>query len=166
MGRVLSVLALLIAAAGVGVVLAAPEGSSPRPYVDRPPSPVPHDNYGFACVKCHTHEGKEVRGIGRVTPLPHRDPRLLDRCQMCHVYEISETTFAESDFVPFVPPPRPAPVPTGEPNVIPHRMLLHGNCIACHTGDGVGSAPVTDHPERTNCRQCHVPQVAAGEFPR
>ena len=144
-----------------------PEKAPPALHVDGPPSVIPHDDFGFACTKCHTHEGKTMRGIGVVTALPHKDPRTLDRCQMCHVYQLAESTFAESGFVPFKA--APAPEPAGkrlEPPVVPHRILLRENCAACHTGKGAGNAPLTDHADRTNCVQCHVPQLTGGELER
>lgn len=53
----------------------------------------------------------------------------------------------------------------GAPPVIPHAVEALGrqDCLVCHAegmdlGDD-GLAPRTPHPERVNCRQCHVEQA-------
>jgi nitrate reductase cytochrome c-type subunit len=45
----------------------------------------------------------------------------------------------------------------GTPATVPHRMddKAHADCLACHL-KGVRGAPVTPHPERRDCAQCHV----------
>ncbi|MBI1920626.1 MAG: hypothetical protein HYS23_06055 [Geobacter sp.] len=46
-----------------------------------------------------------------------------------------------------------------EPPVIPHRVQESDTakeCLACHK-TGKKGAPVTPHPERKACTQCHVP---------
>lgn len=60
----------------------------------------------------------------------------------------------------------------GAPPRIPHEMTdsLPGmNCLSCHSQGGWverfrAFAPLTPHPEFTQCRQCHVPQNTAGLF--
>ncbi len=47
----------------------------------------------------------------------------------------------------------------GEPPVIPHKVAdtdTAKECLKCHK-DGKRGAPVTSHPERKICTQCHVP---------
>jgi cytochrome c-type protein NapB len=46
------------------------------------------------------------------------------------------------------------------PPVIPHGVFMREDCAACH--EGVPGRPEIrcSHPERMNCRQCHVLQVA------
>jgi predicted CXXCH cytochrome family protein len=34
---------------------------------------------------------------------------------------------------------------------------MRENCAACHVGPGAREEIITTHPERTRCRQCHVP---------
>jgi cytochrome c-type protein NapB len=60
----------------------------------------------------------------------------------------------------------------GAPPVIPHAVVALGrqNCLDCHL-EGMdlgedGLAPRTPHPERVNCRQCHVEQLVAESFVR
>ncbi len=45
-----------------------------------------------------------------------------------------------------------------EPPVIPHRVSesdTFKDCLKCHES-GKKGAPMTSHPERKNCTQCHV----------
>lgn len=47
----------------------------------------------------------------------------------------------------------------GEPPVIPHKVSEKDTakeCLACHK-KGRKGAPVTSHPERKSCTQCHIP---------
>jgi nitrate reductase (cytochrome), electron transfer subunit len=63
---------------------------------------------------------------------------------------------------------------TGAPPTIPHAILKEGtiganNCLQCHETGGYAPlfknyAPVTPHPQLTNCRQCHVPVTTASLF--
>jgi len=144
-------------------------GAAPSPalHVDGPPPVIAHEDYGAACVKCHTLEGRTVPGMGAISPLPHTDARTLDRCVMCHVYAVVEGTFRESAFVR--PDFAPLTGTAGEldpPPTIPHRLVLRANCTACHAGEGADEAIRTDHPERERCTQCHVPVRSTGEFGR
>ena len=43
------------------------------------------------------------------------------------------------------------------PPVIPHQLQMRENCLACHAGPGAPKEIRVSHPERINCRQCHVP---------
>jgi nitrate reductase (cytochrome), electron transfer subunit len=61
----------------------------------------------------------------------------------------------------------------GAPPTIPHAILNEGigakNCLQCHENGGYSDlfkdyAPVTPHPQLTNCRQCHVPVTTASLF--
>jgi hypothetical protein len=52
----------------------------------------------------------------------------------------------------------------GLPPSIPHDLQLRGNCLACHMGPAAVAEIRTTHPERSDCRQCHV-TLAADEAP-
>ncbi len=62
----------------------------------------------------------------------------------------------------------------GAPPTIPHQIKtsMNGsfeNCLHCHLNGGFAAefeayAPVTPHPEFTNCKQCHVPQRTTSLF--
>lgn len=46
----------------------------------------------------------------------------------------------------------------GDPPTVPHRIAddaTSESCNACHRA-GVKGAPMTSHPERMGCTQCHV----------
>jgi len=46
----------------------------------------------------------------------------------------------------------------GVPPVTPHSTTKNGelrNCLSCHE-EGKNGAPLTPHPERKTCTQCHV----------
>jgi nitrate reductase cytochrome c-type subunit len=60
---------------------------------------------------------------------------------------------------------RPRRLYFGAPPTIPHEAGAEMNeCLACH-GDSDSGAPLTPHPTRLRCRQCHVPaDDKAGEF--
>jgi len=53
-----------------------------------------------------------------------------------------------------------APLPRafeGAPPLVPHEIEEEMGCLDCHRlGDS--GAPITPHPERANCVQCHIPQ--------
>jgi nitrate reductase cytochrome c-type subunit len=64
-------------------------------------------------------------------------------------------------------PERPRRMYFGAPPTMPHEHGAEMNdCLACH-GDKNSGAPLTPHPTRVRCRQCHVPADGnAGEFRR
>lgn len=62
---------------------------------------------------------------------------------------------------------------SGAPPTIPHAILEEGiggkSCLQCHENGGYSDlfkdyAPVTPHPQLTNCRQCHVPVTTSSLF--
>ncbi|KAB0671117.1 hypothetical protein F6V30_00555 [Oryzomonas sagensis] len=53
------------------------------------------------------------------------------------------------------------------PPVIPHFVADNANgttCLACHE-TGLKGAPVTPHPTRLNCTQCHVRSEMSAKTP-
>ena len=62
----------------------------------------------------------------------------------------------------------------GSPPYIPHETVgssfeASANCNVCHNKGGyvkkfAAYAPVTPHPERVSCRQCHVPLQTGSKF--
>jgi nitrate reductase (cytochrome), electron transfer subunit len=78
-------------------------------------------------------------------------------CYQCHTFGARTPLFAALDWPePAWPETRRAALPGGPPTV-PHRLQLRENCLACHMGAGAVEEIRTTHPERANCRQCHVP---------
>jgi cytochrome c-type protein NapB len=115
-------------------------------------APVTPHPENTQCLQCHVPDAMSV-GV----PLPRVRGQMV--CRQCHVD-------------PDRPPPSlvslnwaPAPWPAlhntalpGSPPIIPHTLQLRGDCLACHGGPGAVRELRTKHPERGNCRQCHVPQ--------
>jgi nitrate reductase cytochrome c-type subunit len=42
------------------------------------------------------------------------------------------------------------------PPLIPHKIASATDCLSCHE-KGRNGAPVTPHPQRKACTQCHIP---------
>ena len=42
------------------------------------------------------------------------------------------------------------------PPLIPHKIASATVCLSCHE-KGENGAPVTPHPQRKACTQCHIP---------
>ena len=138
-----------------------------RAYDGAPPT-IPHDNFGADCSNCHTERGRAVSGVGFAPASPHDGTRYAGgtiRCRQCHVFHTTDEVFVASLFegIPqdLAAGDRATP---GAPPRIPHRVLMRENCAACHDGPGAREGIRTDHPERTRCRQCHVPITAVSEF--
>jgi hypothetical protein len=137
-----------------------------RAYDGAPPT-IPHAAFG-ACTACHDERGQAVEGVGFAPASPHGtgpDAGATTRCAQCHVFVTTDDEFVESEFVgleqDLVPGGRATP---GAPPTIPHPLLMRENCVVCHSGPGAREAIRTTHPERTRCRQCHVPVTTRDEF--
>jgi len=109
---------------------------------------TPHPEMG-ACLQCHVGDAKLM-----AIPLPSSDPN--DRCRQCH--ESGGARWNES-FPGWRGLVRPAVSRTTRgqsPPPIPHDLHLRGNCLSCHSSPGGVAGLRTAHPERADCRQCHV----------
>jgi cytochrome c-type protein NapB len=122
-------------------------GYSPRFNAYAPVNPHPH---WPACLQCHATNDLLV-GV----PLPQASPDAA--CRQCHVGTPQRFDETGVDWRPAAWPPirSGTPVP-----VIPHDLATRGNCLACHMGPGAIAEIRTTHPERTDCRQCHVAVAA------
>jgi nitrate reductase (cytochrome), electron transfer subunit len=148
-----------------------------RAYPGAPPA-VPHELSAeefreMTCNNCHAGGGYAPRFAAYAPVTPHPE---YANCLQCHaandaVAGGTRTTTAS----PFAPLDwRGAPWPTidqrameGSPPRIPHDFNLRGNCLACHAGPGAAEEIRTTHPDRGNCRQCHVPTMyEVDEFTR
>ncbi|MEZ5990583.1 MAG: cytochrome c3 family protein [Planctomycetota bacterium] len=139
-----------------------------RAYDGSPPT-IPHDPMGMACLSCHGGEGKSVPGIGFSPPAPHGDlvAGALNRCNQCHVYRRVEGVFVASSFQGLAQDLRKGSrLYDGAPPRIPHSIYMRQNCKACHTGPAAREEIRTSHPDRTNCRQCHLEVVTEALFAR
>ena len=165
----LGLLALLGCSGGVAVPghdgatkTEAGERAARRAFDGAPPV-APHEDFGVTCLECHNSEGVAVEGIGFAPASPHGETAgmsEISRCQQCHVFRQTDEVFVESQFVGL-----PQDLRRGRrlhalaPPVIPHRILMRENCLACHSGPAAREEIRTTHPERVRCRQCHVEQT-------
>lgn len=131
-----------------------------RAFPGAPPS-IPHvvesecnmgDN---ACLKCHENGGfvEKFKAYTPVTPHPQ-----LTNCRQCHVPELTSGNFKPNGFDKnLVLGAGNNNALLGSPPTIPHQLQLRENCLACHAGPSAPAEIRVSHPERVNCRQCHVP---------
>ncbi len=108
---------------------------------------------GQTCLTCHADGGwvDKFKAFAPVTPHPE-----LANCVQCHVADTGVRPFRASTFVRPSAPTIGQTVMPGSPPVIPHDIQLRENCLACHAGPGAVREIRVTHPERGNCRQCHV----------
>ena len=114
---------------------------------------TPHPEMG-ACLQCHVGDG-ELMAIA----LPTTDPSA--RCRQCHTPGAGRWTEATLNWKSLAWPNPTAQIAGREPRAIPHTLDFRGNCLACHAGPAGVAEIRTTHPERANCRQCHVTSDAA-----
>ena len=137
---------------------------------DGAPPVVPHPAFEADCLACHGGKGVEVPGLGFSPPMPHGATAGLSRvsrCEQCHVFRRAEGLFVGSEFVGLAQEVRGRePVKGYAPPVIPHRVFMRENCLACHAGPAAREEIRCLHVEREHCGQCHVPVVTGGVFER
>ena len=124
-----------------------------------PPS-IPHvvederNMGGNACLKCHENGGfvEKFQAYTPVTPHPE-----MVNCRQCHVPQHTNGLFKGTDFQKIdAPEVGINNALEGSPPVIPHQIQMHENCLSCHAGPAAPREIRVTHPERVNCRQCHV----------
>jgi nitrate reductase (cytochrome), electron transfer subunit len=132
---------------------------SRRAYPGAPPV-IPHRLFedrsfgGNSCLACHRDGGYSppFKAFAPVTPHPN-----LVNCRQCHVPQPEKALFRPNDWTRISGPSiNQEALPAGPPP-IPHTLQLRENCVACHGGPGAVAEIRSPHPERANCRQCHVP---------
>jgi cytochrome c-type protein NapB len=114
------------------------------------------------CLQCHVG-GDDGMAVSLVSLDPNR------RCQPCHGVgggpqaDVQAMLERRIEAWPQLAPKAPGRTPPP----IPHDLQSRGNCLACHTGPAAVAEVRTTHPERADCRQCHVaPDPDAGGFTR
>lgn len=117
----------------------------------------PHPEWS-SCLQCHATNAVLVG-------LPFPQASGDDACRQCHSgapsrFEEAGLTWRTSAF-PEVRRHRAGDIPP-----IPHDLTLRGNCLTCHFGPGAVAEIRISHPERTNCRQCHLVIEATGAYVR
>lgn len=110
---------------------------------------TPHPERGI-CLQCHVGEDA-VMGVAA----PAADPNA--RCPLCHGPAGGPVRASASLTWPTTVWPTLSPKsPNRSPPPIPHDLQFRENCLACHSGPAAAAEIRTKHPERANCRQCHV----------
>jgi cytochrome c-type protein NapB len=107
------------------------------------------------CGPCHDFGGYNPI-LQTYTPRsPHPE---LRECMQCHLPRRTASVFAESDWVGAEwPRYGEGGAVIGAPPTIKHPLQMREHCLACHGGGSAAPDIRTDHSERFNCRQCHVP---------
>ena len=125
---------------------------------DGAPPVMPHAvSYGNnkSCTDCHGQGFTMGKKIARA--IPHPD---LANCVQCHIEGesefIGEVDVVDNLFVGLKPPLEGGRSFHGAPPTMPHPLFMRTNCISCHGSQGYPSL-ITNHPERRNCTQCHMP---------
>ena len=113
---------------------------------------TPHPEMG-ACLQCHVGDAKLM-----AVALPNTDPNA--RCRQCHALGATRWTDSTVNWTPMAWPRLTTNARGRNPPPIPHELQLRGNCLACHSGPAGVAEIQTPHPERANCRQCHVAGTA------
>ncbi|MGW8265368.1 MAG: hypothetical protein ACWGSQ_03320 [Longimicrobiales bacterium] len=151
-----------------GVFKSTGEFRAARRLYDGAPPVVPHQDFGAACRACHDSRGTAVTGVGFAPASPHEETvesGATVRCRQCHVFVVTDDLFVRSGFEGLRQDLRAGGrLYDGAPPTIPHSILMRENCVACHAGPGARPEIVTSHPERTRCRQCHVPVTTREVF--
>ncbi len=141
-----------------------------RAYPGAPPS-IPHPVAkersfgGNTCIQCHQNGGFVAKFNAYAPVAPH--PEMVN-CRQCHVTQNTNTTFTEiadaatanTGFVKIAAPKVGEGVNNampGSPPMMPHKLQMRENCISCHAGPSAPKEIRVTHPERINCRQCHLP---------
>lgn len=149
---------------GAQLLLASSTERARRRAFEGAPPVIPHDPFNMSCTACHTPTGQSMPPAGIAPANPHTlTPGLSDasRCRQCHVFQRVTDEYRSSKFVGL-----PAGVAKGDratpgtPPTMPHRHFMHENCAACHSGPAARPEFVCNHPDRVNCRQCHVASEA------
>lgn len=142
---------------------------SRRAFPGAPPV-IPHELFedksmgGSACLGCHRNGGyvPVFKAHTPITPHPQ-----FENCRQCHVPQSKEAApFVASNFQKIQAPAIDGQSLPGGPPPIPHSLTMRENCLACHAGPGAVSEIRTPHPERANCRQCHVSSEDTAVFSR
>ncbi len=131
-----------------------------RAYPGAPPM-IPHPLIsekgigGKTCLQCHQNGGyaEQFKAFSPITP----HPEMLN-CKQCHLPKKTELTFKATNWEKINHPEIQQSALVGSPPIIPHELDMRSNCLSCHAGAGAPKEIRVSHPERVNCRQCHVPK--------
>jgi nitrate reductase (cytochrome), electron transfer subunit len=111
---------------------------------------TPHPEF-TDCLQCHAPDAMTV-GLG----IPRITADVI--CAQCHVDpDRPPPTLVSVDWSPMAWPELGQRAMEESPPWIPHPLQLRENCLACHGGPWAVEGIRTTHPERADCRACHVP---------
>ncbi|MDH5758052.1 MAG: hypothetical protein OEZ65_00595 [Gemmatimonadota bacterium] len=105
------------------------------------------------CAPCHSIGGYTPEFVTYAPRTPHPT---YSNCLQCHVPRTTDDLFRSTDWATVAWPSLGTVAFEGAPPIIPHRLDLRTNCLTCHGGPAAAREIKTTHPERFNCRQCHV----------
>jgi cytochrome c-type protein NapB len=111
---------------------------------------TPHPEMG-ACLMCHVGNARLM-----AISLPNVDPGT--RCRQCHTAPGGGARWVDStlDWKTMAWPEVARVGRDSAPPPIPHALAMRTNCLTCHSAPSAVEEIRTPHPERANCRQCHV----------
>ena len=130
-----------------------------RRVYDGAPPIIPHAVGALGrrdCLNCH-EQGLDLEEDGVASLTPH--PQLVN-CRQCHLEVNTEVSLPVNNlFEGYRNPRRGTRAHPLAPPTVPHPVTMRENCLTCHSG--LGATPIrTSHPERVNCRQCHLTQLS------
>lgn len=125
------------------------------------PHPTGRDMQNSSCLHCH----EKIRKVsGRIAPLtPHPE---WSNCQQCHVNSnvLSWPEKRTGELVEIDSSEKSRRSQPEAPPVIPHSLEMKDNCSTCHQSKSPYTILQFSHPERSNCRQCHVLERGKGQY--
>lgn len=148
-----------LAIAGVAGLVAVLNGQTNAVTLQGAPPAIPHAiRSDYKCQHCHT-----------INNNPGTSHLLRNNCLQCHVSIATNEKhqMLEMDWDQFAgyweaesigAPAREMDIVEsyeGAPPSIPHSTTWTKNCQDCHSSN-MKNGPVTSHPDRGNCTQCHV----------
>ncbi len=153
-------LVVFIVLCGLGIASsqAGTDRAELRAFYTAPPV-IPHEvtdeRDSSSCLMCH----EKMMDLGdRVsTPTPHPQ---FSNCQQCHVRAVAPTWMGakkvETAWEGLLEPQKGFRAHDKAPPTIPHRLFLRESCLTCHGAEQPNEERATSHPDRNNCRQCHM----------
>jgi len=105
------------------------------------------------CAPCHRLGGYQPGFVTYAPRTPH--PRFRT-CMQCHVNVVTDDLFRPTEWRTVAWPVVDGRLDEGTPPLIPHLLQMRTNCLTCHGGPAAEVEIKSGHPERFNCRQCHL----------
>jgi cytochrome c-type protein NapB len=150
----------LLATLGIPPLAAQlPPRQANRAFYTAPPTiphPVAASAKNTSCRACHL----AVMTLGRRVSVPTPHPQ-FSNCQQCHVAQLGPVaqladTGPSTNWRGLEEPTEGTRTQPKAPPAIPHRTFLRDRCGVCHAANHPRPSMRGPHPERSNCRQCHV----------